>query len=68
MAGEAPHGGARAIKSPVGKGKNWEKFSAERILNIQSKLSVNSRWKPIWSGFIKTEFCNRQSNLSTSLN
>ena len=47
MAGEAPHGGARAIKSPVGKGKNWEKFSAEQILNIQSKLSVNSRWKPI---------------------
>lgn len=29
MAGEAPHGGARAIKSPGGKGKNWERFSME---------------------------------------
>lgn len=34
MAGEAPHGGARAIKSPGGKGKNWERFSMEQILNI----------------------------------
>ena len=47
MTGEALHGGARAIMSPVGKGKKWEKFSVEQILNIQSKLSVNSRWKPV---------------------
>lgn len=47
MAGEAPHGGAGAIKSPVGQGKHWEKFSVEHILNIQIKLSVNSRLKPV---------------------
>lgn len=47
MAGETPHGGARAINNPVGKGKNWEKFSVEHILNIQIKLSVNSRLKPV---------------------
>lgn len=47
MAGEAPHGGARTIKGPVGKEKNGERFSVEQILNTQIKLSVNSREKPL---------------------
>ena len=47
MAGKAPHGGARAIKSPVGKGRKWDKLSVEKILNIKIKLSVNSSVKPV---------------------
>lgn len=47
MAGEVPHGGPRAIMSPVGNGKKWERVSMEQILNIQIKLSVNSRLRSI---------------------
>lgn len=49
------------LKSPVGKGENWERFSVAQILNIQSKLSVNSGLKPLWNWFQNnTGFFNTQ--------
>lgn len=47
MAGKASHGDARAVMSPMGKDKRWERFSVEHILNTQIKLSVNSRLNPV---------------------
>lgn len=47
MTGEVPHGGPRAIMSPMGKEKKWKRVSVEQILNIQIKLPVNSRLRSI---------------------
>lgn len=60
MAGEVPHGGPRAIMSPVGKGKKWERVSVEGIFNIQIKLSVNRRLRSE-IGSIVTEFYDIQN-------